>query len=134
MIYIVDGICGSRHPKCSIQGTKTKGQHHHCRGDAVLCTRDAVAVCAKCHSNIMDGWDRFCINRVMAGITSRCLGRVLRDGVRQLHCHIDHLPPKEMKPFENRRRWDQCRIKGCTTFCQIDGVSTRHGTPKPKVV
>ena len=93
-IYIVDGILYSRHAKC-IQGSK--GQHHHCRGDAVLCLRDAV--CAKCHSNIMDGCDRCCINnRVVAGITWRCLGRMLRDGV--CHRHIDHLPPGEKKPPE----------------------------------
>lgn len=45
----------------------------------MLCTR--VAVCAKCYSNIMDGWDICCINdTVVAGITPRCLDRVLRDG------------------------------------------------------
>jgi len=93
MIYIVDGIVRYTRPaECSIQGSK--GQHHHCRGYAVLCTRDAVAVsCANYHSNIMDEWDRCCINhRVMAGITLRCLGRLLRDGVH--HRDIDHLPKK----------------------------------------
>jgi len=54
MIYIVDGIRYSRGPKCSIQGSK--GQYQLCHGDAVLCTRDAV--CAECHNNIMDEWDR----------------------------------------------------------------------------
>ena len=38
MIYIVDGIVRYTRPaKCSIQGSK--GQHHHCCGYAVMCTR-----------------------------------------------------------------------------------------------
>ncbi len=113
MIYSVDGIfyLSLRRAKCSIQGSM--GQHHHCRGDAVMYTRDAVS--AKFYCNKLGGWDKCCINNtVMRGVASRCLGRVFRDGVCARH--IDHLPSEEKKPPAKRRRWDRCLIKGCTTF------------------